>query len=106
MTSFHGELASGSGKDLIGDDDLLGSSPEVLMAPGPPPFHEVEHWEHGDGESPDKGLSPHHWEEGVGEGRGQQTILEASVLVVGYPVLALAQVILRDRRDVRVVDQV
>ena len=43
--SLHVELSSGSGVHLVGDDNFLGGSPEVLVSPGVSPFGEIVHWD-------------------------------------------------------------
>ena len=64
--SLHGELASDTRHDFVGDNDFLGASPEVLVAPGMSPLHEVEHREHREEESSRKRLPSDHWESQIG----------------------------------------
>ena len=103
--SLHGELVSGTGQDLVRHDDFLGSSPHVLMTPGVAPLHEVEHGQHREGEAARESLPANHREEKESGRRSDKTVLESAELISGHPILAVLQIVLRDGRNVRVLDE-
>ena len=69
------------------------------------PFHEIIHWQHAEGKSPHKGLSPYNWEEHVSGGAGDQAVLKASILILWNPFLALLQVRLGNRTNIAFVNK-
>ena len=89
--SFHSELVSSTNEELVGDNNFLGTSPPVLMTPDVAPVEEVGHGHHGAGKSAEEGLTADHGEEEESHGTGEETVLEATQLVLGDPVIALAQ---------------
>ena len=103
--SFHCELGPCARQDLVSDNHFLGTSPEVFMAPSVTPFHEVNHWEHREAESPDEALPSNDRKEQISGRWCQETILEPSVLIVRNEVFAFSQVVFGNRRDVWVSDQ-
>ena len=105
MFSFHGELATVAAEDLVCDNDFLGASPPVLVAPNIAPVQEVGHGEHRNRESSDEGLAADHWEEHIGCGRGDNAILEASELILLHPVVILTQVPFGGLRDVAIINE-
>ena len=104
--SFHCKLVSSTAEDFVGDNNFLGTSPEVFMPPSVSPFHEIKHGEHRNTESFDEWLLSNNWEKCINECRGDQAIFEASVLIVRDPCFTVFKVILRNGCDIRVVDQV
>ena len=102
--SLHGHLGSVSSEDLIGDNDFLSSSPPVLVAPHIAPSQEEGHWDQGETSTSEEGLLADHWEEEESSSRGDESVLEASELILLYPAITLSQVLLGSWRYVRVVD--
>ena len=98
--SLHGDLGSVSSEDLISDNDFLGSSPPVLVAPHIAPPHEEGHWNQGETSASEEGLLADHWEEEESGSSSDESILKASQLVLLYPAIALSQVLLGSWRDV------
>ena len=105
IRSLHGELAPSASEDLVGDDDFLGASPPVLVPPHVAPPHKVRHRYHRTCKPPHERLPPHYGEEHECQRRGQESILKAAELVLGNPVLILEQILLRLRRNVRLMYQ-
>ena len=103
--SLRCELRPRSVEDFICNDGFLGASPPVLMAPLVSPVHKVGHWQHRDREPTGEALSADNWEKEESQGGPYKTILEASELVLHYPLVALLEVGLGHGRDVAVVDQ-
>ena len=87
MHSLHGELASGSCEDFVGNCDFLHSSPVVFMTPHITPSQEEDHGKLRDHKSPNKGLLAHHWQEEKDGQTCRETILQTSELVPGHPIL-------------------
>ena len=50
-------------------------------------------------------MTPNYWEEEERAGRGYKSVLQASELVLGHPVVTLLQIVFRRWRDSRVINK-